>query len=197
MTLINVPLSGQTLGQTQVPINNNFISIDTAFAVNHVPYNTTNAGMHNVISFPVQNPIPTALAGIPQLYAQLSAITAQPELAFIRQTGATGPTPVEFTSAGWANPGWALLPSGILLKWHSGISMASLSTLTINLNTDVVGSPNFTSVFAVFPATTNAAANYNNIIGIKTLSFPSVTFAQFGLVNPPAGLTISYLAIGM
>jgi len=119
---------------------------------------------------------------------------------FTHQSGSTAPVAariVEFTSAGWANPGWTRLPSGILLKWHSGISMASVSELTINLNTDVPGSPNFVSTYAVFPATTNPAANYNNIIGIKTLSHPNVTFAQFGLVNPPVGLTISYLAIGL
>ena len=200
MTLTNVPLAGQTLGQTQVPINSNFVSIDSAFAVNHVPYNTTNAGMHNIVSFPTQGSAPSLLAGIVQLYSQISTITNQPELVFAHQSGSTAPTAaqiVEFTSAGWANPGWCRLPSGILMKWHSGISMASLSTLTINLNTDVAGSPNFTNVFAVFPATTNPAANYNNIIGIKTLTFPNVTFAQFGIVAPPSGLTISYLAIGM
>ena len=167
MTLINVPLAGQTLGQTQVPINSNFVSIDSAFAVNHVPYNTTNAGMHNIVSFPTQGSAPSLLAGIVQLYSQISTITNQPELVFAHQSGSTAPTAaqiVEFTSAGWANPGWCRLPSGILMKWHSGISMASLSTLTINLNTDVAGSPNFTNVFAVFPATTNPAANYNNII---------------------------------
>lgn len=197
MALNNVPLSGQTLGQTQAPINQNFSVIDTAFQVDHEDYNTTNQGAHNKISFLTQSPIPAPQAGIVQMYAQLSALTAQPELVFGRQTGSGSPSPIEFTSAGWANPGWAMLPSGILLKWHSGISMASLSTLAIDLNADVAGSPNYTTVFAVFPSTTNPAANYNNIIGIKTIAGTVVTFAQFGLVNPPAGLTIAYLSIGM
>ena len=200
MALNNVPLSGQTLSITRVPINQNFSTIDTAFAVDHVDYNITGQGQHNKVSFPVQNPAPAPQAGVLQLYSQLSTITNQPELVFAHQAGSTAPTAaqiVEFTSAGWANPGWTRLPSGILLKWHSGISMASVSTLAINLNTDVAGSPNFTTVFAVYPSTTNPAANYNNIIGIKTLTGTTVTFAQFGLVNPPAGLTIAYLAIGI
>src|SRR5271156_5813558 len=199
MALNNVPLAGQTLGQTQAPINQNFSVIDTAFQVDHEDYNTTNQGMHNRVSLLTQNPVPAPIAGTVQLYSQLSAITAQPELVFAHQAGSTAPLAaqiVEFTSAGWANPGWTRLPSGILLKWHSGISMASLSTLAINLNTDVAGSPNYSNVFAVFPSTTNPAANYNNIIGIKSIVGVTVTFAQFGVVNPPAGLTIAYLAIG-
>lgn len=200
MALNNVPLAGQTLSVTRVPINQNFSVIDTAFAVDHVGYNTSGQGQHNKVSFPVQNPVPAPQAGIVQLYSQLSAITNQPELVFTHQSGSTAPAAariVEFTSAGWANPGWTRLPSGILLKWHSGVSFASVSTVAINLNTDVPGSPNFTTVFSVFNSTTIPGANYNNIIGIKSIVGFVVTFAQFGLVNPPAGATIAYLAIGI
>jgi hypothetical protein len=200
MTLNNVPQPGQTLGSTQAPINGNFVSIDTAFAVNHVPYNTTNAGMHNVVSFPTQNPVPTPIAGIPQLYSQISTFTGQPELVFAHQAGSSAPTAaqiVEFTSAGWANPGWTRLPSGILLKWHSGINFASLSTVTLDLNVDVAGSPNFTNVFAVYNSTTESSANYNTVIGIQSIAGTVVTFSIYGAVRPPSGTTIAYLAIGI
>ncbi len=200
MALNNVPLSGQTLGVTRIPINQNFSVIDTAFAVDHVDYNIAGQGQHNKVSFPVQNPVPAPQAAIVQLYSQLSAITNQPELVFTHQSGSTAPVPariVEFTSAGWANPGWARLPSGILIKWHSGVNFASLATVAIDLNVDVAGSPNFTTVFAVYNSTTIPGANYNNIIGIKSLVGTVVTFAQFGIVNPPAGATIAYLAIGI
>jgi hypothetical protein len=200
MALNNVPLTGQTLNATRVPINQNFSVIDTAFQVDHIDYNIAGQGQHNKVSFPVQNPIPAPQAGIVQLYSVLSAITNEPELVFTHQAGSTAPNAakiVEFTSAGWANPGWTRLPSGILLKWHAGVSFASVSTVAIDLNVDVAGSPNFTNVFAVFNSTTIPGANYNNIIGIKTIVGTVVTFAQFGLVNPPAGSTIAYLAIGM
>ena len=200
MALNNVPLAGQTLNSTRVPINQNFAVIGTAFAVDHVDYNISGQGQHNKISFPVQNPVPAPQAGIVQLYSQLSSITNQPELVFTHQSGSTAPVAariVEFTSAGWANPGWTRLPSGIMFKWHSGISFASVSTVVIDLNVDVAGSPNFTTVFAVYTSTTIPGANYNNIIGIKSVVGTTVTFAQFGLVNPPAGATIAYLAIGI
>lgn len=201
MTLNNVPLAGQTLGQTQAPINQNFINIDAAFLVNHVPYNTTNQGMHNVISFPVQNPVPMPLAGIPQLYSQLSAITAQPELVFAHQLGSTAPLAaqiVEFTSAGWDNPGWTRFPSGIMLKWKAGINMASLPTVAVDFNdlTQFPGSPAFTNIFSVFNSS-KCASKYNTVINIMSISGSIYTFQQNGIASAPSGFTIAVLAIGI
>ncbi len=199
MALISVPLAGQTLASSRPDINSNFAVIDAAFAVDHVDYNLTNQGKHNKVSFPIQNPVPAAQAGIVQLYSQVSAITGQPELVFAHQAGSTAPTAaqiVEFTSAGWANPGWTRLPSGILLKWHSGINFASMNTIAINLNTDVPGSPNFTTLFSVFDSSTSNT-KYNTVVNIKSIVGTTVTFAHNGLVDAPAGYTIAYLAIGI
>jgi hypothetical protein len=178
MALINVPNPGQTLGNSRPSINSNFAVIDAAFIVDHEDYNTTNQGMHNRVSFLSQNPVPVPQAGIVQLYSQISTITNQPELVFTHQAGSTAPI-------------------AILLKWHAGINFTSLSTVTVNLNVDVAGSPNFTNVFAVFPSTTESSANYNTVIGIQSIVGPSVIFSIFGAVRPPAGTTIAYLAIGM
>jgi len=199
MALNNVPLAGQTLSTTRVPINQNFSVIDTAFTVDHVDYNIAGQGQHNKVSFPIQNPVPAPQAGIVQLYSQLSSITNQPELVFTHQQGSTAPVAariVEFTSAGWANPGWTRLPSGIMMKWHRGVGFVG-STAIVNLNTDVPGSPNFTTVFSVTCTTENPNANYNNNIGIKTIVGTTVTFSQFGIANPGSSVTISYLAIGI
>lgn len=199
MALNNVPLSGQTLSVTRVPINQNFSVIDTAFAVDHVDYNISGQGRHNKVSFPVQNPVPAPQAGIVQLYSQLSAITNQPELVFTHQLGSTAPLAariVEFTSAGWANPGWTRLPSGILLKWRSGINFASVNTVTINLNVDVPGSPNFTTLFSVFNSSTSNT-KYNTVVNMKSIVGTTVIFQHNGLVDAPAGYTIAYLAIGI
>ncbi len=200
MALNNVPLAGQTLGVTRVPINQNFSVIDTAFQVDHVDYNIANQGMHNRTSFPSQTSIPAPQAGIVQLYSQVSAITGQPELVFTHQAGSTAPLAaqiVEFTSAGWGNPGWTRLPSGILLKWHSGIGFGGSGSVTINVNTDVPGSPNFTSLFTMQSTTLDNTASYNNVISISIISFPNVTFSKFGGPNPGSSVTIAYLAIGI
>jgi hypothetical protein len=200
MALNNVPLAGQTLGVTRVPINQNFSVIDTAFQVDHVDYNTIQQGMHNKTSFPTQSSIPAPQAGIVQLYSQVSAITGQPELVFTHQAGSTAPSAaqiVEFTSAGWTNPGWTRLPSGILLKWHSGIGFGGSGSVTINVNTDVPGSPNFTNLLTMQSTTLDSSASYNNVVSISIISFPNVTFSKFGGPNPGSSVTIAYLAIGI
>jgi len=199
MALIPVPLAGQTLAASRPDINGNFSTIDTAFAIDHIDYNLPGQGQHNKISFPIQNPVPAPQAGIVQLYSQTSAITGQPELVFTHQLGSTAPVAariVEFTSAGWANPGWTRLPSGILLKWHAGINFASMNTVAINLNTDVPGSPNFTTLFSVFNSSTSNT-KYNTVVSIKSIVGTTVTFQHNGLVDAPAGYTIAYLAIGI
>lgn len=201
MALNNVPLSGQTLGVTRVPINQNFSVIDSAFLVDHVEYNTSGEGRHKKVSFPIQNPVPAPVAGIIQLYSQLSSITNQPELVFSHQAGSSAPTAaqlVEFTSAGWTNPGWARLPSGILLKWQSGVGFGGSSSVTINLNTSVPGSPNFTNVFTILTTTIDTNASYNNVIGISNITVPNFTVRTFGgFSNPGSSVTIAYLAIGL
>jgi len=199
MALIPVPLAGQTLAASRPDINANFSTISTAFEVDHVGYNLPGQGQHNKISFPIQSPVPATQAGIVQLYSQTSAITGQPELVFAHQAGSTAPVAariVEFTSAGWANPGWTRLPSGILLKWHSGINFASMNTLAIDLNTDVPGSPNFTTLFSVLNSSTSNTT-YNTVVNMKSIVGTTVTFQHNGLVDAPVGYTIAYLAIGI
>lgn len=202
MALNNVPLSGQSLAVTRVPINQNFSVIGTAFVVDHVDYNISGQGQHKKVSMPTQSPEPAPQAGIVQLYSRVSSITNQPELVFTHQTGSTAPSAaqiVEFTSAGWANPGWTRLPSGILLKWHSGVGFGGSSTVTVNLNTDVAGSPNFVSVFTVMMTLQDTDATYNQLVGIKNITFPNFTAEAFGgsTIPAPSTVSIAYLAIGL
>jgi hypothetical protein len=200
VALNNVPLTGQTLGVTRVPINQNFSVIDTAFQVDHVDYNIAGQGQHNKVSFPTQNPVPAPQAGIVQLYSVISVITGQPELVFTHQAGSTAPIGaqiVEFTSAGWTNPGWTRLPSGIMFKWASQIGFGGNASKTINLNTDVPGSPNFNALLTVLITPIDLNAAYTNNIGITTTAFPNFTVGKWGAgPNPGASVRFAYLAIG-
>src|ERR1700679_1659240 len=66
--LNNVPQASQSLGQTQVPIQANFTTIDAAFQQDHVPYTLSGQGKHNQVTFPVQSPAPSFLSGEVGLY---------------------------------------------------------------------------------------------------------------------------------
>lgn len=68
MALNNVPLTGQNLLQTRDPIAANWTTIDDAFKVDHVEFNTTGEGKHNTVTFPLQTADPIPLANEEILY---------------------------------------------------------------------------------------------------------------------------------
>lgn len=199
MALNDVPLSGQTLQITRAPIRDNFSTVDTAFQVDHVDYNLPNQGWHDQATFPVQNPTPAPTAAVVRLFAATSSFTSQPELFLQHQAGSTAPLAAqvnEFSSAGWADPGWAVLPSGIKLKWHSNIGFGASTNYIVDINTDVPGSPNWTAILNIQITTMDSAASYNNVIGIQSITFPTFTVACFNGAVPPGTVSFGYLAIG-
>lgn len=200
MALNNVPLSGQTLNVTRVPINQNFSVIDTAFQVDHVDYNLAGQGQHNKVSFPTQNPVPAPQAGICQLYSQVSAITNQPELVFTHQAGSTAPLEaqiVEFTSAGWASTGWTRLPSGILLKWNTGISIAGTNSVTVNVDVADPSSPAYASIYTAFTTLESLSIGETQTVTIVSIAGSEIEFGIYGPALPSGGSTLSYLVIGI
>jgi hypothetical protein len=200
-TLIDVPLSGQTLGQTRVPIRTNFTVISDAFQIDHVAYNAAGQGKHKWITFPVQVQA-TAQAALTYpdigLYSSLYATTGINEL-FFRNSGNVVPD-VPFTASAYAPNGFAYLPSGILLKWGtSGVNDNSTNNIPLN----AAGTPLFTSILSiqvsllsnqtVYPGTaTNmeTAYPYNPAISVPVQTFRVRTVAING------ARSISWFAIG-
>ena len=199
MALNYVPLSGQTLGVTRVPINQNFSVIDTAFAVDHVDYNVSGQGQHNKVSFPVQNPAPAPQAGVLQLYSQLSTITNQPELVFTHQTGSTAPVAariVEFTSAGWANPGWCRLPSGILMKWGT-INTTTYNTLETIPFSVGAGIPVFSAIYSCQITTASAQTDTQVVVIMGSFTTTTVNVIARKLIGFGGATSFTFFAIGI
>ncbi len=193
----NIPQSSDLLSVSQGNLLNNFGAIKAIIDINHVDFAAVGAGKHTFVEMPVQSPVPTTVGGEVGLYCQTSAVTTQPELVFARQAASSAPAAVqitEFTSAGWTNPGWTKLPSGIMLKWRANIGFGGLSAVTKNLNTDVPGSPNFTTVLTILITPIDTAAAYDHVIGISNVTFPS--FTVYTPAVPPGTVQFSYLAIG-
>lgn len=191
----NIPQPSDPLYISQGDLLNNFQAIQTLIDVNHVDFSQgANQGKHFFIEFPVQSTPPTTVANEVGLYCQNSSLTSQPELVYERQEGSTVPSPVltniEFTSAGWANPGWTRLPSGILLKWYTGVTFVS-STVTVNLNSS---NPTFTALLTVLLTTNDSAGLFNDVIGIESMT--SSSFTAYCVTTPPGTVTLGYLAIG-
>lgn len=132
------------MSQSQDDILNNFAGLKTLVDINHVTFDAADQGKHSFIQFPVQAPVPTTGAGEVGFYCQTSALTGNPELVFSHESAGSA---YEFTAATKAETGYAILPSGIILKWGSG---------TVNANTTAVatfavgaGIPVFTTVYNV------------------------------------------------
>ena len=123
MALNDVPLAGQTLAVTRAPINQNFTTINTAFAVNHVEYGLGDQGKHKFLQFPQQAAAPTTSPTELALYVK--GVAGNPQMFMRRHTDGTE---IDFTSYEAGPPGWLRLPNGLLVKW--GISAAVSNTGT-------------------------------------------------------------------
>lgn len=80
----NVPQSTQQINNSQQSINYNFQDIATLFAVNHVPFNTSNTfGTHNFVNFVTQTTDPTTGSAEMALYTKaISGDTNNAELFY-------------------------------------------------------------------------------------------------------------------
>jgi hypothetical protein len=160
MPLNDVPLSGQTLGATQNPIRQNFLTIEDSFIVDHVDYGASGEGKHNKVTFPVQASAPSFLSGEEGLYNLLNATTDVNELYIHKQTSA-GTAEIPFTASILSEsaptslmPGWTYLPSGILVRWDLIIGNAGMNTTTLG----GAGFPVFNTLYTVFLTPYSATA---------------------------------------
>lgn len=200
MALIVVPNAGQTLNNSRPDINSNFGTINSAFAIDHVGYNTVGQGKHNKVTFPVQSPAPSFSAGEDGLYNFLNAITVKNELYVHKQTNA-GTEDVPFTASILSTttiasndvPGWTMLPSGIRMQWLtcSGTGLVTVPVL--------VGAIPFNAIHTVLLTPSNpTGADVNfavRLVSIITNTQFSVFFSSRTSSGAAAG-TAKALIIG-
>ena len=151
MALNNVPLSGQTLGQTRTAVNQNFSLIDTAFQVDHVDYNDPNQGQHDKVTLLPQGGAPSFAAGSDGIYClpYNNGTTTLNEVFVHKQTNAsTQDIPFTASILSSTSPanniaGWTYLPSGLQLQWKTVSVVAGVNTITLS------GFPGYTNIFSV------------------------------------------------
>jgi hypothetical protein len=192
--LNNVPLAGQSLGVTRVPINQNFATIDAIFSIDHVPYNTVGAGKHNKVTFPLQAADPVVAATDFAIYSKANALGV-PQL-YMNYSG-VGPYP--WTDSLTNTNGWTRLPSGILLKWGQGNNANGLTNLVFPVGLNI---PAFTSIFQILVCT-----SYNNVndgdgfVRLNNFVAPWTSFNVYASHRTTVGaygpLAFNYLAIGV
>lgn len=145
----NVPQSGQTLGNTRIPINTNFFVIDRAFKVNHVAFSTSDEGKHKFLQMPEQGSAPSTAINEGGLYTKVGTNPAETNLFFrAENSGGGGGFEYQLThvinvsTARFGNNtnyvvgppsingGWTFLPGGLILQYGKLTFVSQNGTVT-------------------------------------------------------------------
>lgn len=149
----NVPQGTDRISDTQQPILDNFIAIQTLIGVNHENFaSVLGEGKHKFLQMPAQVPtIPTSATEV-GLYAKNDPTTGSPAL-FFQKSNLAADSGLSFTeyentlpgapTTTQAASGWTRLPSGILVKWGSDGTFSVTTTVTRTVDAATPG-PNFT-----------------------------------------------------
>ena len=200
MALNDVPLAGQSLNASRNLIESNFLTINTAFKQDHGEYSLPNQGKHNTVTFPLQTYVlplkgPSTLGTTDMvLFTRDSlAVPGTPGMFLVpANTDPANPlTPsIEFSYALKANPGYTILPSGIIIQWALGALGSGSSSAVIAL-------PIKFSTFLTCQGTVNTFAGNerDNIIYAKPSGFKAVEIGRAATWNS-GNITVNVLAIG-
>lgn len=193
MSLINVPLAGQSLGDTRVPINQNFATIGVAFIQDHVDYNAAGQGKHNQVTFPLQAADPVITGTDFAIYSKNNALNV-PQLYI--NYGGVGP--YAWTDSLTNTNGWTRLPSGIVLKWGQGIANG-LTNWVFPVGANV---PVFTTIFQIFVCTAyNNVNDGDDFVRLNNFVAPWTNFNVYASHRTTVGAygpaPFNYLAIGV
>lgn len=179
-----IPTGSVPLNQDYLNVQGNFSSLDTQWAVDHVPLTTApgpSIGFHKAIHLVPQAP-PTAVNGYGELYVQTlndgSSTGQQVWYQFINGSSVTVNYPLtrNFQPVSSSTSGYSFLPGGLIIQWGT----ASVGVLT-----------NFPIPFqgGTTPVLTYGFFNRTTVPIIGTLSNTQFTISG-------SGTTVTWMAIG-
>lgn len=206
MTLNNVPLSGQTLGNTRVPINQNFVTIDTAFQVDHVPYVTSGQGKHNKVTFPNQTSTPTFVASEMGMFNQLKNPTPRQDIWIIRGDDTGNPYPMtgynnKSPASSAPTNGWTYIPSGMIMAWGTATITASNGLYNVNYASELATTnfPGFNSFYSppIVVRFSNAPPPVSNFVGYQANSLTGFSAFSSLTTGIGSGVVFGWMVIGI
>lgn len=194
----NIPQATDQLSISQNDILNNFASIGSWAAINHIGFDATGAGKHSFIQFPtVQGSDIATAAGEVALYTK-TGVTNVPALFFRGQSNATVGSG-GFTEYGSGATGWTRLPSGILIKWgYTSNTLPNPSTIVFPTGATI---PAFTTLYSVQITQNGSLSTDNNWFAVPIVSSFSATQFQVWSTERTSSTNKAaqflYLAIGI
>ena len=157
----NVPVSGQTLGNSRPIINSNFTVLQSTWDKNHQDFNLSNAGAHTHADLLAQsadpNPATTlishyskSVSGITEWFMQREAAGMTPGPVFQMSSG----NPMQGAGSPTSNFGQTFLPGGFQMKWgltagaggsqvvtYTGAGLTAFPSMTVNVQITPTGGP--------------------------------------------------------
>jgi len=195
------PLATDKLSSSQADIQQNFQAIKDLIDINHETFNSgaDPEGKHIKVDFTNSLTHPAVDATDVLLYNFANVRTAQQEL-YVKRTGALATEGVPFTAASFTSPGWSYLPSGLLIKWGSGITNnIGLTTITLPVGPTI---PAFAEALhlTVSTAYVNAGADGDSFVRSNGIVAPWTQFTVWGSARTTVAkkaVAFTYFIIGI
>lgn len=191
-----IPQATDRIADSQAPILANFAAIDTVVSINHVTFDDSSGdqGKHKWVSMPEQAAAPATLANELAVFSQESSLTSVAELAFRRESSGDV---VEFSSGKADEPGWAIFPSGILVKWGKSGAASGLTTITYSVSADI---PVFATVFHAqvtpFSSSTSDINIATRLVDFNTTQIRTLNTNRTTTGSASTPFQVRYLVIG-
>jgi hypothetical protein len=168
-----IPQPGQSLGQTQAAVNNNFTNYFNAFSVNHVQPNgnmTYPQGKHTFCEFVSQAESPATSTAEVSVYCR--TISSVPQLCLQKANQLANAADIQMSRVDTGvgingQNGWTFLPGGIIFQWGIG-TFAALSNVNITFATLNI---NFTNACFNVSLTPIAFNNFLDVTNVTTTGF--------------------------
>lgn len=139
----NIPQPNNILSDSQNDILENFLQINTVFAVNHATFETANEGYHEKIFMPQLGAAPVFPANVNGFYSAIPTVAPQTGLNEIFIIGQNGFNPIPITATNFASDGWTFFPSGILVKWGDQAGVTGFNQPILYPNDGNTATPDF------------------------------------------------------
>lgn len=175
-----IPQNGQTLGNSRDSTRNNFASLRSTLAENHVDVNSANPGLHTFVDMLAQSANSDPITGAVSIYSKaVSGITEW----FFQRENSGNVIQMSVGNPTVAATGTTFLPGAVILKWGQVVPGSSGATVTFS-----TAFPN--NCFAV-------VVNANSAQPSSANSNPSgITNANFQLFTQAPNVTHFYFAVG-
>lgn len=202
----DTPQPSQPMNNSQPEILTNFRAINELVGVNHVGFNSTNAGKHNYVTLVYQSSEPIVQLNDLTMYCQATGSPNASEIFYTYPSSTDTPSQLTDqdipstgtgTSYGTASQGYCTFSSGVNIRW-------GIATLTGNSNNTIdftIGTPAYTKYMqcsATSPTTTGTYSPMGILVNgyIETTKMLPINYGA----NPNSSsttVTMNYLMMGL